>query len=805
MNISYNWLSEYLPVKLDPDLLSDILTAIGLEVESLEKYEEVKGSMKGLVIGEVLEVNQHPGADRLKVTRVDIGTDEPLKIVCGAPNVAAGQKVVVATVGTTIYPFNKDPMTMKAARIRGEDSYGMICAEDEIGLGEDHGGILVLENGAKAGQPAGEYFRLSQDWIYEIGLTPNRMDAMSHLGVARDVCAWLSNREEKVIRPLIKTTDNFKVDNHDFPIAVQVENTKACPRYAGVSLTEIKVAESPAWLKQKLKAIGVRPINNVVDITNFVLHECGQPLHAFDGDAVTGRQIIVKNLPHGTPFVTLDGKERKLDAEDLMICNAETGMCIAGVFGGLHSGVTHKTTRIFLESACFNAVAIRRTSFRHDLRTDAAIRFEKGVDISGVIYALKRAAGLMVELCGAKVASDITDIYPQPQPQTIVKFSHDYLSRLSGKDYAPSKVKAILSSLGFEAVEQNEKVMRFSVPYSKPDIALPADLAEEVMRIDGYDNVAIPSHISLAPALTDKPDKETLREKIAGYLTGNGFYEIFTNSITNSRYYNEDQPLIHLINNLSSELDIMRPSLLETGLEAIAYNLNRQQLNILFFEFGKTYLLQDNDYVEKEYLALFLSGNKSAGNWLEQPMPVDNYFLKGHIQNIFSLTGLSLPDIIPANSPEWPYTQNILTQGQKAGSCTTVHTSKLQQFGIRQPVWYAELDWRLLCKLSGRAAIRYNDIPKYPSVRRDLALILDKNIPFAAVESTARAVKSNILQSITLFDVFESEKLGKGKKSYAVSFIFCHPEKTLTDKEIDKVMQKLIHAFENELQAEFRK
>lgn len=805
MKISYNWLCELLPVKPEAEELSVILTSIGLEVESLEKYEEVRGNLEGLVIGEVLEVKPHPNADKLKITKVNTGGNEPLNIVCGAPNVAAGQKVVVATIGTAIYPVGKEPVTMKAARIRGEESQGMICAEDEIGLGESHAGIMVLNHGAEPGMTAKEYFRPAEDWIYEIGLTPNRMDAMSHLGVAKDVCAWLSNHQGETVRPVIQSVENFKSDNQQLTFSVQVENVKDCPRYAGISLSNIKVAESPVWLKHKLKAIGVRPVNNVVDITNYILNECGQPLHAFDGDKIAGKKVIVKNLPGGTPFVTLDGKERKLDVQDLMICDENGGMCLAGVFGGLHSGVTDKTTHLFLESACFNAITIRRTSFRHDLRTDAAMRFEKGADISGVIYALKRAAELIKTLCGATISSGITDVYPNPAPKKEVIVSFEYLKRLSGKEYQPRKVKSILTALGFEILKADDQDLNVAVPYSKPDISLPADIVEEIMRIDGYDNVKIPTHIRMSPALSEKPDKETVREKIAGYLTSNGFYEIFTNSITNSQYYDKEQPLIRLINNLSVELDIMRPSMLQTGLEAIAYNLHRKQADILFFEFGKTYLPKENQYEESEKLALYVSGNKMPESWQNKTMPNDSYFVKGHVQNIFSLLGFSKIEFANARHADLKDAQSILLKDKNAGVFGNVNPKILEQFSIKQPVFYAEMDWKSLVKQNGKTKITYREIPRYPSVRRDLALILDKNVPFASVEKVAYDIKSNILQSVNLFDVFESEKVGAGKKSYAVSFTFQHPEKTLTDKEVDKSMQKLIFAFEKELQAGIRK
>ncbi|HRO69532.1 MAG TPA: phenylalanine--tRNA ligase subunit beta, partial [Chitinophagaceae bacterium] len=533
MTISYKWLSEYLPVAIEPERLSRILTSIGLEVESMDKYEEVRGGLKGLVIGEVLNTEKHPNADKLTLTRVDIGNGDPLQIVCGAPNVAAGQKVVVAPVGTTIYPVSGEPLTMKVAKIRSVESYGMICAEDEIGLGDSHAGIMVLPNDAKVGSSAVEFFKPYEDWIYEIGLTPNRMDAMSHWGVARDVCAYLSHHDKKGTKPKLPYSNGFKADNVSLPIEVSVENLAACPRYSGVSLSNLKIAESPRWLQQKLKAIGQRPINNIVDITNYIQHETGQPLHAFDLDAISGGKIIVKNLPAGSKFITLDEKERKLSADDLMICNEKEGMCIAGVFGGLHSGVTTATKNIFLESACFDPISIRKTSFGHGLRTDAASRFEKGTDISATVNVLKRAALMIREICGGEIASEIIDVYPDPKQKAEVSLKYHYLKKLSGKNYHPDAVKTILGSLGFEIVKEGIDEIRVAVPFHKPDITLPADLVEEILRIDGLDNVMIPEAITITPAVEQNFAIESYREKTADYLVGLGFYEIMTNSITN--------------------------------------------------------------------------------------------------------------------------------------------------------------------------------------------------------------------------------------------------------------------------------
>src|SRR5882757_295200 len=628
MTISYNWLSEYLPVKIDPEKLSRILTSIGLEVESLEKYESVKGGLKGLVIGEVLEAIPHPNADKLKLTKVNTGAGEPLSIVCGAPNVAAGQKVVVAIPGTTIYPTKGDPITMKVAKIRGVESHGMICAEDEIGLGESHAGILVLPGEAKPGTTAASWFHPYTDHIIEIGLTPNHMDAMSHQGVARDVCAWLSHHENKEYRPKVPSLNAFKTDNNSLPVTVSMKNIQACGRYSGISMRGITIKASPRWMQDRLKAIGIRAINNIVDITNFVLHEMGQPLHAFDSRAIKGGQVIVKNLPEGSLFVTLDQKERKLSAEDLMICNAEEGMAIAGVFGGLNSGVKDDTVDIFLESAWFAPTGIRKTSFRHGLRTDAATHYEKGMDISITVNALKRAALLIRELAGGEIASEIVDVYPDPANKIQVILKHHYLKKLSGKNYHPDAVKNILLSLGFEIVKEGIDAIHVAVPWHKPDISLPADIVEEIMRIDGYDNIAIPSTITISPSVEKDRSADAWKGAASAYLVGQGFNEILTNSITNSAYYTQDEleTVVKMVNNLSAELNVMRPSLLETGLESVAHNLNRKNNNLRFFEFGKSYHTSGvGQYTEEPRLALFVTGQLRDDGWKSKGPQSDFY------------------------------------------------------------------------------------------------------------------------------------------------------------------------------------
>ena len=806
MTISYNWLHEYLPLSIEPEKLSRILTSIGLEVESLEKYESVKGGLAGLVVGEVLECNPHPNADKLKITKVNVGGEEPLNIVCGANNVAAGQKVVVAQAGVTIYPVSGEPMTMKLAKIRGEQSQGMICAEDEIGLGTNHDGIIVLAADALVGKPAGEYFDVYNDWIYEIGLTPNRMDAMSHYGVAKDVCAWVTHHQQDVKLKSIYD-QAFQPDDQGATIKVSVENTKACPRYAGVTLTGLKVAESPQWLKQRLQAIGVRTINNIVDITNYILHETGQPLHAFDAAAITGNQVIVKSLPEGTPFITLDEKERKLSAEDLMICNAASGMCIGGVFGGLKSGVTNSTTSIFLESACFDPISIRKTSLRHELRTDAATRFEKGVDISNCVNVLKRAALLIKEVAGGNISSSIVDIYPDPKPQATVILKNHYLKKLSGKNYHPDKIKKILTALGFGIVKEGQDELQVSVPYSKPDISIPADIVEEILRIDGLDNIEIPSAITISPAIEELGFKESLKNKIADWLVGQGFVEILTNSITNSKYFDAEtlDRSVKMLNNLSADLDVLRPSMVETGLETIAYNLNRRNNNLSFFEFGKTYFSDaPGSYREEERLCLYITGTSGEDGWHTKSQPQDFYKIKGlagAILQLVGVNGVQLAKQEGSNSLEL-----VISQGKKQlGRLLEVSAAKRKDFDIKQPVFLLDLDFGVLHEMVEKNKIRYREVNKFPEMQRDLAMVVNRGITYEAIEQVVKKVKPGKLSAMRLFDVFESDKLGADKKSMAISFTFSDEEKTLTDKEVDAMVGKLVEGFERELAAEIRK
>ncbi len=811
MTISYNWLCDYLPdnlqVKPTPEQLSKMLTAVGLEVESLKKYESVKKLFEGLVVGEVITCEPHPHADKLKVTRVNIGKTETLQIVCGASNVATGQKVVVATIGSTLYPETGSPVTIKAAKIRSVDSEGMLCAEDEIGLGKNHAGILVLPQNLRPGSPFADFQKPYSDHIFEIGLTPNHMDAMSHAGAARDICAYLSNQDKKEYLVKMPAIPPFIIDKHNLPVSVHLENPKACARYSGITINGIRIQASPTWIQDRLRSIGIRPINNVVDITNFVLHELGQPLHAYDAARIRGNRIIVKNLPAGTPFISLDGKERKLDAEDLMICDAEGPICIAGVFGGLNSGITPSSTGLFLESAWFNPTGIRRTSFRHGLRTDAATHFEKGMDISETVTALKRAAALIREYSGGQIETDIVDVYPEPFPKDQILLKYHYLKKLSGKNYPALTVKNILLSLGFDILRESMDDLLVAAPRHKPDIQLPADLVEEIMRIDGYDNIVIPTAITISPSVETNRDTAALQEKLAGYLTGLGFSEIFTNSITNSAYFSDGEleTAVKMINNLSTELNIMRPSLLETGLESISWNINRKNNALRFFEFGKSYhTRQIGHYQEINHCCLYLTGDLQAEGWKGKPVPSDFFYLKGIGENILKMAGVS-GNRLSMSHPKLSAGMEVVHNKYTLLQIGRVANDLLARFDIRQPVYFADLYWDNLMLLAAMNPILFTELPRQVPVNRDLALIVEKSLPFESVEKTLQGIGLEKLQQVQLFDIFESEKLGKDKKSLAVSFTFLDPEKTLTDKEIDGMMSRIMKTAELELKAEIRK
>ena len=807
MTISYKWLCEYLPFPVDPEKLSGILTSIGLEVESMEKYEDIKGGLKGLIVGEVVHCEKHPEADKLKLTKVNIGSDMPLNIVCGAPNVAVGQKVIVAPVGCTIYPIKGEPFTLKKAKIRGAESEGMLCAEDEVGIGESHDGIKILNDNTIPGSPVADLFDSYDDIIYEIGLTPNRMDAMSHLGVARDVCAYLSYHEQQQISAKLPYPADFKTTSSAQPFEVRIENENACKRYGGIYISGIEVKESPSWLQQRLKAIGQKPINNIVDITNYILHETGQPLHAFDADKIQGHQIIVKTASEGEIFKTLDEKDRKLSNEDLMICDAEKPMCMAGVYGGWDSGVSATTKSIFLESACFDGTFVRKTSIRHGLRTDAATRFEKGVDISNTIQVLQRAALLMTSIGGGEIASTVTDVFPGKKEKTALSFSYDFLRKLSGKTYPAVDVKRILTALGFEIKSETPESIELLVPFSKSDISIQADIVEEIMRIDGLDNIIIPNSITIAPSVERSQRRYALREKMANTLAGAGFHEIFTNSITNSAFYDENilKTSVKMINSLSNELDMLRPRMIQSGLQVIAHNLNHRNQDLPLFEFGKTYFTEgENKYGEENHLAVYLSGNVMQGNWKAPAEKSDYYFLKGIIQNIAAVSGIKNLRFETTEHAELTNATAMISGKETIGYLGEVSSKLLKQFDIKQSVFFADIHMDALYQLPVKP-IQYREISKFPSVNRDLALVVDKNVSYSQIEQIALSAKVEQLRTVELFDIFESEKLGVGKKSMAVSFTFLDEQKTMTDQEIEGFMKKIIGGYEKTLQAEIRK
>lgn len=814
MKISYKWLIEYLPIDevtsqviASPQRLSEILTSVGLEVESLEKYEEVPNDLEGLIIGEVLSCEKHPDADKLKVTTVNNGNGETLQIVCGAPNVAKGQKVILAQVGTQLFPVKGEPFTIKKAKIRGVESQGMLCAEDEIGIGNSHEGIIVLPTDAVVGVPAKDYYNLYSDWIFEIGLTPNRMDAMSHIGVAKDICAYLSHHYNKNIVPVTPFKNKFKPDNNSHRISVEVD-PQLCERYAGVTLSGITVKESPKWLKNKLHAIGLRPINNIVDVTNYILHETGQPLHAFDLSKIKDNTVKVKTLPEGTSFVTLDGKERKLGKDDIMICNGkDEPMCIAGVFGGEDSGVTENTTDLFLESAVFNPRLIRKSMLLHNLRTDAAVRFEKGINIGLTAEVLKHAADLIKQIAGGKISSDVTDVYPVPREKKEVSLSSFYLKKISGKNYHPDTVKKILTSLNFTILREGIDDIKVAVPYSNPDISIPADVVEEIMRIDGLDQIEIPAYIHLAPSIDENINESIYKEKISGWLTGNGFHEIFTNSITNSDYFNVEtlNSSVKIINSISEGLDVMRPGMLPTGLEAIAYNLNRKNQNLLFFEFGKTYSVVNDQYIESQKLALYFSGSQNDSNWNTSSKPVDIYFVKGVVDAIFSLTGIKNYSAAAIQNDELDNCIEYSINKKKAGKAGEVKRNMLNRFSIKQPVYFLSLDWEIIVASTSAEKIVYSPVSRFPQVQRDLSMLINKSISYADIENVVKSLHLKKLENIQLFDVFENEKLGTDKKSLAINFTFLDQEKTLTDDETEAMMYKIIAALETKLNATIRR
>ncbi len=799
MKISYNWLKDFIETEKSPEEISIILTGIGLEVESLEKVQPIPGGLEGLVVGYVKECSQHPNADRLRVTKVDAGTGEDLQIVCGAHNVAAGQKVVVATVGTTVYPTVGEPFKINKSKIRGEVSEGMICAEDEIGLGTDHAGIMVLDANAGVGTLAKDYFKLNDDYLYEIGLTPNRADATSHLGTARDIAAFL---KIPVKKPDVSA---FKVENTDRTIKVIVENEQASPRYSGVTISGVEVKESPKWLKERLGIIGIRSINNIVDATNYVLHDLGQPLHAFDADAIKGNTVIVKNTAEGTVFKTLDDVERKLSADDLMICNAEEPMCIAGVFGGAASGVTAATKNIFLESAYFNAVSVRKTSKRHGLKTDASFRFERGTDPDMTVFALERAALLIKEVAGGTISSEISDHYPNPVEPFPVEISYKHVDRLIGKAIPHGEIKGIIKALDIEIVGETGEGLSLKVPPYRVDITREVDIVEELLRIYGYNNIEIPMQIRASLNTSVRPEKDTVQNMLSDLLTANGFNEIMSNSLTKSAYSSNLDKAVKILNPLSSDLDVMRQTLLFSGLEAVAYNQNRKHADLKLYEFGKVYSLDEEKYVETQRFAIFLSGADSAEQWNQKAKPVSFYNLKAIVDGLISKLNIADYAVEDATCKKLAYGLQYKLNNKQLVKFGSVAAGALKLADVDKEVFYADFNFDMILKLARKNKIVYQDVSKFPSVRRDLSMLIDKNVSFGQLKQIAQRTERKLLQDVNVFDVYEGDKLPDGKKSYALSFILQDNEKTLTDKAIDAVMQKIAYNLGKEAGAEIRK
>jgi phenylalanyl-tRNA synthetase beta chain len=808
MKISYNWLKNYVDFNLTPKDLGEVLTGVGLEVEDINLFETLQGGLEGVVIGEVKECAKHPDADKLSVTKVDVGTGELLQIVCGAPNVAAGQKVVIALVGSTLYPTGGEKLQIKKAKIRGVESFGMICAEDEIGLSGNHAGIMVLEPAAVIGTKAADYFKIEKDHVLEIGLTPNRGDANSHIGVARDVVAALNVAYKAPVSFTKPDTSAFKIAQSNNNIQVEVLDTIACLRYSGLTISGLKVAESPDWLKNRLKSIGVRSINNVVDITNYVLHEYGQPLHAFDAAKIHGNKVIVKQLPEGTPFITLDEKEVKLAANDLMICDAEGGMCIAGVFGGAHSGVTDSTTSIFLESACFSPTSIRKTGTRLNLRTDAAMHFEKGTDPNITVEVLKRAALLITEICGGEVTSDIIDIYPNPVEGWRFTVSYSRIQRLAGFDIDAAVIKQILQHLEIKIESKTGDEWQLLVPTFKTDVKREADIVEEIIRILGYNSFTLPKSLKSSLSFSGKVDAVRTENIAANLLTGAGFNEIWTNSVTQSRY-EEDELLqaqqVKLLNSQTTELDSLRTSMLYSALEVVAYNQNRKATDLRLYEFGKTYHKTAEGYKENRHLQILVTGKTAEDNWLVKGTPYSFFNLKSTVLNVLERLGHTGFDKEIAENKPYAFSLVLKSEGVEVARIGCISKKVLTKFDIKNEVFYADLNWDYLLEKSQFTKVTFSELPKFPSVKRDLAMIVGEDLQFEAVEKIAVAESKKLLQEISLFDVYKGDKMEKGKKSYAVSFVFQHAEKTLTDQEIEKLMGKLMARYEKELGATIRK
>ena len=820
MNISYNWLKEYVSFDLNPNEVAEALTSIGLEVGSVEEVQSIKGGLEGIVIGEVLTCEPHPNSDHMHVTTVNLGSGDPVQIVCGAANVAAGQKVVVATIGTKLYDGD-ECFTIKKSKLRGIESLGMICAEDEIGIGTSHEGIIVLPEDAVPGTPAKDYFNIKSDYVIEVDITPNRADACSHYGVARDLYAYLvqAGKKTALTRP---SDEMFAVDNHNLNIDIEVVDPAMCPRYAGVTIKDVTVKESPEWLQNKLRLIGLRPINNIVDITNYILHAYGQPLHCFDADKIKGGKIVVRSMPQGTPFVTLDGVERKLDERDLMICNVEEPMCMAGVFGGLDSGTTETTKNVFLESAYFNPTTVRKTARRHGLSTDSSFRFERGIDPNNVIYCLKQAALLVKELAGGTISMEIKDNYPAPIADFTVDLKYQYVHDLIGKTIPVETIKSIVSSLEMKIISETQDGITLQVPPYRVDVQRPCDVVEDILRIYGYNNVEIPT--TLKSSLTTKGEvdrSQKLQNLISEQLVGCGFNEILNNSLTKSAYYEnlETYPLknsVMLMNPLSNDLNCMRQTLLFGGLESIQHNANRKNADLKFFEFGNCYYYNAEKknpekalaaYSENYHLGLWVTGKRVTNSWAHAEENSSVYELKAYVLNIFSRLGLNLGSVVFGNLANEIYSAavSIHTRGGKLLATFGIVSKKIQKaFDLDNEVYYAEINWTELMKAVKNVKVSYTEISKFPSVKRDLALLLDKNVQFAEIESIAYETEKKLLKAVELFDVYEGKNLEPGKKSYAVSFLLQDENATLNDKQIDKIMNKLITNLENKLGAKLR-
>ena len=815
MNISYKWLKEYVDFDLTAQQVADALTSTGLEVDALEEVQSIRGGLKGLYVGKVLTCEAHPNSDHLHVTTVDLGKGEPSQIVCGAPNVAAGQKVIVADLGCVLYDGDNE-FVIKKSKLRGVESNGMICAEDEIGVGTSHDGIIVLPEDAVVGTPAAEYYNLESDWLIEVDITANRADGLSHWGVARDLYAWLKSNgyETSLHRP---DCSEFKVDNHDLPIEVVIENQEACKRYACVSVTDCEVKESPDWLKNKLTTVGLRPINNIVDITNYVMMAYGQPLHTFDADMVKGHKIVVKTMAEGTPFQTLDGEEHKLSDRDLAICNAEEPMCIAGVFGGKGSGTYETTKNVVLESAYFHPTWIRKSARRHGLSTDASFRFERGVDPNGTIYALQQAAILCKQLAGGKISMEVCDVYPEPMKNAVVELSYEYVHNLVGKEIPVDTIKSICESLEMKVLNETAEGLTLEIPAYRVDVQRPCDVVEDILRIYGYNNVEIPTQLKSSLVIkADEDRKHKLQNLVSEQLVGAGFNEILNNSLTKTAYYEGKKNVVKIMNPLSSDLGVMRQTLLYGGLESVEHNVKRKNANLKFFEFGNCYFFDEEKenpenpmqaYKEENFMGIWVTGKRVEGSWAHPNEDSTYYELAAYVQTILNRIGLKQGATVQKKSENEDFSAGIVIEnrgGKKLIEMGVLSKKLLKQFDLQQPVYFAELNWTQLMKATKKNEVTFTDIPKHPAVSRDLALLVDNNVEFAQIEQIARQTEKKLLKKVELFDVYEGDKLPAGKKSYAVNFILQDAEKTMNDKQIDAIMQKLIANIKKQLNAELR-